>query len=222
MSYDWHFSDGSHNKMSNWAVHSAIMLIYHAVGVWSYERLESELTTMQMHRNEINEMAKEKINERSAFKGDGPINIIIKVQKLSKDDELIKQAIKAGAPVEMKDGTAYIAKVQFKSGTPVSTEFIEEWTKSMEGHIKYAIKHTMRCDELLDEAPGFLKPTLEKVLANDGFVFNQKDANTMALAFMGIDKKITEELEEVLAEGWQELILMCLHTGANNLTAQIF
>lgn len=222
MSYDWHFSDGSHNKMSNWAVHSAIMLIYHAVGAWSYERLESELTAMHMHRNQMFEMANEGSEERSAFKGDEPINIIITVEKLSKDHELIKQAIKAGAPVEIKDGLAYIAKVQFKSEAPVSKEFMEEWTKSMEGHLKYAIKNTMRCEELLDEAPGFLKPTLKKVLANDGFVFNQKDADTMMVAFMGVDKKITEELEEVLAEGWQELIHMCLYAGANNLTARIY
>ena len=33
----------------------------------------------------------------------------------------------------MKDGIAYIAKVQFKSDAPVSKEFMEEWTKSMEG-----------------------------------------------------------------------------------------
>lgn len=222
MSYDWHFSDGSHNKMSNWAVHSAIMLTYHAVGVWSYERLESELTAMQMHRNEMNQMANEGSEERSAFKGDEPINIIITVEKLSTESELIKEAIKAGAPVEIKDGIAYIAKVQFKSDAPVSKEFMEEWTKSMEGHLKYAIKNTMRCEELFDEAPEFLKPTLKKVLANDGFVFNQKDADTMAMAFMGIDKKITKELEEVLAEGWQELILMCLYAGANNLTARIY
>jgi len=222
MSYDWHFSDGSHNKMSNWAVHSAIMLTYHAVGVWSYEKLESELTAMQMHRNQMNEMANEGSEERSAFKSDEPINIIITVEKLSTESELIKQAIKAGAPVEIKDGVAYIAKEQFKSDAPVSEEFIEEWTKSMEGHLKYAIKNTMRCEELLDEAPGFLKPTLKKVLANDGFVFDKKDAETMTMAFMGIDKKIAEGLEEVLAEGWQELILMCLYAGTNNLTAQIY
>ena len=135
---------------------------------------------------------------------------------------LIKQAIKAGAPVEIKDGMAYLAKVQFKSEEPVSREFMEEWTKSMEGHLKYAIKNTMRCEELHDEAPEFLKPTLKKVLANDGYVFDQKDADTMTMAFMGIDKKIAEGLEEVLAEGWQELIIMCLYAGANNLTAQIY
>ena len=177
---------------------------------------------MQMHKNQMFEMANEGSEERSAFKGDKPINIIITVEKLSTESELIKQAIKAGAPVEIKDGVAYIAKVQFKSDAPVSEEFIEEWTKSMEGHLKYAIKNTMRCEELLDEAPGFLKPTLKKVLANDGFVFNQKDADTMTTAFMGIDKKIAEGLEEVLAEGWQELILMCVYVGVHNLTARIY
>jgi len=221
MSYDWHFSDGSHTKLSNWQVHSAVMLIYHAVGVWSYERLESELTTMQMHRNLMNETLGSNQDEPLPENKE-PVNIIITVEKLDLNDGRLELAKKAGMPIEEKDGHAYLAKVEFKSEKPVSKEFMNKWTSSMEGHLKYAIKNTMRCEELRSDAPGFMKETLEKILSNDGFVFNPKDARIMMMAFMGLDKKVRDELEEVLPVGWERLVMVCVHVGEENLSAQIF
>ena len=217
MSYDWHFSDGSHTKMNNWQVHSAVMLLYHVMGAWSYKRLESELTAMQMHRNELN-----KTVQKMPDSGVEKLHMVISVETVDTDSELYKAARRKGMPIEEKDGVAYLAKVEFRGEKKPTKEFMKDFHLKIHGHLLYAIKNTMRCDELRDSAPKAYHSTFEKVLSNDGFVFDQKDAQVLMGGFFAIDKKMVAGLEEVLAEGWSELGLVCAYLLAKNLTAQIY
>lgn len=220
MSYDWHFSDGSHTKMSSMSVHSAIMLIYHAMGIWSDDRLESELTTMLMHKNEI----EEKLSSEEAKKKLGPNtkrhHVIISIEKVDLESDFYKEARESGMPTEEKDGFAYLAKVEFRGETPTK-EYMENFAKNMKGHIMYAIRNTMRCEELREDAPKKFKSTFEKVLTNDGLIFDRSDAFTLMNTLVGIDKRTVESLGELLVDGWQDFALACAYVGAKDLTAKI-
>lgn len=220
MSYDWHFSDGRHTKMSSMSVHTAVMLVYHAMGVWSDDRLESELTTMLMHRNDMERKFSSKEAKKKAEKGAKRQHIIISIEKVALESDFYKAAMKAGMPVEERDGFAYLAKVEFRGEKPTK-EFMKNFSKNMEPHLKNAIRNTMRCDELRNDAPKKFKPTFEKVLSNDGLIFDHHDSHMLMGAFLALNKKYIEGLGELVVDGWQEFILACMYVGANNLTAKI-
>ena len=220
MSYDWHFSDGSHKKMSSMSVHTAIMLVYHAMGVWSDDRLESELTTMLMHKNDMDKKYRSQDAKKKAEKGAKRQHIIISIEKVDLDSDFYKAAMKAGMPVEERDGVAYLAKVEFKGERPTK-EFMKDFSKNMEPHLKFAIRNTMRCDELRNDAPKKFKSTFEKVLCNDGLIFDRDDSHMLMGAFLALNEKHIEGLGELVVDGWQEFVLACAYVGAKDLTAKI-
>ena len=225
MSYDWHFSDGNHTKMSNWTVHTAVMLAYYAIGVWSYKRLESELTTLQMWKNEMQDAFQKSVPTENVTEG---LHTTITVNRFETDSDEYKEAKEEGLPVTEKDGFAWIAQVTFEGKEPPKQEFIDDFLNNMKIPLLYATRNSMRCDSLLDECPEAFRPTYAKVLLNDGALFDANDAATLIHAFMPltsvkkVDDSVLRKLEEIIDPDWTNLIGCCGRIVMKDVTALIY
>lgn len=225
MSYDWHFSDGNHTKMSNWAVHTAVMLAYYSIGVWSYKRLESELTTLQMWKNELQEAFQNSVPTENITEG---LHTTITVNRFDIDSDEYKGAMEEGLPVTEKGGFAWIAQVTFEGKEPPKQEFIDAFLDNMKIPLLYATRNSMKCDSLLDECPEAFRPTYAKVLLNDGAEVDAKDASTICNTFMALmameqgGDKVLENLSEIIDPDWSDLVACCGYIVMKGVTALIY
>ena len=206
MTFEWIFECGTRIKHNNWSMHAFAMLLLHANGNWTNDKLETEVNALGMHRssvmNGIRGMAPDGadsqtgriVNDKSK-----QLHIILNVQKVPVESlEELTDELTIHDEEYNGESEAWIAKINFaKKPTPEEIEqFKETFEKNSKDVIMQAIQQSKRGDYLEKEATSPLNLAFRKMLKCDGEEVNCLEA----IYLLGLLTKVPSFAHDILSE----------------------
>ena len=188
-------------------MHSFAMLLLHADGAWSRDRLEDELTSLATDRNTV--LSKKFVHTKEGdvgVVGEKPIKgeptiLVINVKRVPKDE--LKEIRSMFIPDEedSDEAEAWIAEVGFKEKP---TEEQLKRTEAMlenEGReaIMQAIQHAKKGHYLVEESKGNLNELFSKLLSCAGLTVNPIESMYLLDLFMAIPDDVHSMAAELVA-----------------------
>ena len=189
-------------------MHSFAMLLLHADGAWSRDRLEDELTSLATTRNTI-------LSKKFVQTGKGdvglvsdellkkePLNLVISVRKIPREELNEVRSMFIPDEEDTDGAEAWIAEVGFRE---IPTEEQLKRTETMlnnEGKeaIMQAIQQAKKGNYLVEESKGNLNDLLSKILSCDGLTVNPIESMYLLDLFMTIPDDVHTMAAELVTK----------------------
>jgi len=230
MTFDWHFECGNSTKHNNWSMHSFAMLLLHADGTWSKDRLEEELTSLATTRNTI--LSKKIVQTKEGdvgvvseepVKGE-PLNLIINVRRVPKDELNEIRSMFIPDEEDTDEAEAWIAEVGFREKPTEEQLKRTEAMLEKDGReaIMQAIQHAKKGHYLVEESKGNLSDLLSKLLSCNGLTINPLESMYLIDLFMTIPNDVHSMAAEFVTKDMLAIAQALGYSVASGNSFQIY